>query len=188
MPTPLNPITLPALDKDIEPERFIESAFQLWLENYFTGTPFNTYDADGNTISKTFKEAIIDAQEAELPEASDKPFIHLSFADTQAKRTDYSQESRGQDLLWTVSTMVKVPASLTNTSQLQFSKTKYLLRETADAFVWLLNSHENSALQQIGVLDISHQSGPTITPPANGWQSRLIIFTCKTRREIPRPL
>jgi hypothetical protein len=188
MPTALNPITLPEeIDKNIEPERFIQSAFQVWLEQYFTGIAFQTYDPHGAETSITFPIAIIKSQEAPLPESGDKPFIHLTFMEDKTNRMNYSPSNRGFDIQWAVSAMIKVPASLSTTGS-QVSKSKYLLRKTADSFAWLISSHETSALQQISILDICHKDGPTILPQANGWISRLIIFTCKTRREIPRPL
>ncbi len=188
MPTARNPITLPpGINKNLETERFIQSAFQVWLEQYFTGIAFQTYDAVGAETSITFPIAIIDTQEAQLPELPDKPFIHLSFMEDKTQRKDYSPSNRGFDIFWSVSAIIKVPASLATTAN-QESKSKYLLRKTADSFAWLISSHETSALQQIGILDITHKDGPTILPQANGWISRLVLFTCKTRREIPRPL
>lgn len=188
MPTALNPITLPAgIDKNLYPERFIQSAFQVWLEKYFTGIAFQTYDAVGDETSITFPLAVIDTQEAELPKDADKPFIHLTFIQDKSTRKDYTPSSRGYDIPWTVSAIIKVPASLTTTSS-ESGKAKYVLRKTADSFAWLIASHETSALQQIGILDISHKDGPSIIPSANGWISRLVLFECKTRKEIPRPL
>jgi hypothetical protein len=178
---PTNPITLPSgIDPNIEAERHIQSLFQLWLERYFSGIPFNSPDADGNPVARTFTACTIDTQEADLPANPDKPVIHLSFNDPANVRRDFAATSNGQDITWPVLAMVKIPASFTNAD--------ITLRTVADQFAWLINSHEKSALMVHGVNYINHISGPAIMPPANGWLFRFITFTCRTRRETPRPL
>lgn len=178
---PTNPITLPSgLDPNTAAEEYIQTILQIWLEKYFSLIPFNTPDKNGNLMLFTFPACLIRMQETDLPETPDKPIIHIAFAEQETRRRDYTDNERGLDLNWTVSAIIKLPASA--------AQSKEKIRRIADHLAWLLNSHEKSAIQQHGIHNISLVSGPVIIPQANGWHSRSIIFTCRTRRTNPKPI
>jgi len=183
----LNPITnaaVLALDPSLRAEERLQSLLALWFEKYFGGSAFTTLTADGGTESKTFTHCTFAYQESTLPESPQLPQLHLVMPDRKTKRRDYAANQAGHDDDWMIDVMIKVPATLTGSSMVGVSAEDIATRAGSEA-EWLLGSTEREALAIHGVTRIKLERPSTLLP-ASAWQMRMLVFSCRTRREQAR--
>jgi|GEM_PF-4183492 len=196
MPDPVNPITNPlavGVDRNMEPERRVQSLFHAWLGLYFTGLPFDTRALGGGVEQKTFEDCRVQWQEAGVPDPEngngvrapqDKPIIHGVLLEPRRRRNDDSAEEESDDLDWTMQFMVKVPHNLMDTDQSSDVDPKFVVRRVADQLAWLLRSAERAGLAAHGVQNVDLRSGPSLLT-SGVWVVRLLVVTCRTRRSSP---
>lgn len=180
----LNPITHPsvlAIDPALRAEERLQSLLYLWLKTYFGGAAFQTLKADGSEETRTFTHCTFDFQESALPKSPDKPQIHVVMPDRKTKRRDYTPGEAGHDDDWMLDIMVKVPANLTRTDMPGISAEE-VARDAGGELEWLFGSTERAALGIHGVNRIKLERPSTILP-ASSWQMRMLVVSCRTRRE-----
>lgn len=180
----LNPITHPeviALDPALRAEERLQSLLYLWLKTYFGGAPFQTAAAGGGTVARTFTHCTFDFQESALPKDPARPQIHVVMPDRRTRREDYLAGQTGHDDDWMLDLMVKVPANLTLT-QMPGISAEEVARDVGGELEWLFGSTERAALGIHGVNRIKLERPSTILP-ASAWQMRMLVVSCRTRRE-----
>lgn len=189
----LNPLAYPAdpaflatvlaLDPAIEGERRLQSLLHIWLLHYFSGASFNTRTTTGTT-ERTFTRCDLHWQETELPESPPRPILHLTFPDIRTQRLDYRPDSIGHSDTWIAHLLVRVPPSLTLTS-MPGANASHIAQQVAGEAQWLLGSSEREALEEHGIYDVT-VTDPAVLLPSPDWKLRLLVFTCRTRRELAR--
>lgn len=183
----LNPITnaaVLALDPATRGEERLQSLLHLWLKTYFGGSAFTTLKADGTTESKTFTKCTYAYQEDKLPDNPQVPQIHLVMPDRRTKRENYKANELGHDDDWTIDVMAKVPVGLANTEMPGISAEE-IARRLGSELEWLFDSTEREALSIHGVTKIRLERPSTLVPAA-AWQMRMLVVSCRTRREQAR--
>ena len=53
----------------------------------------------------------------------------------------------------------------------------------ADQVAWLLSSSEREALTACGVVHLRLERPPVIVAATGPWRMRMLVFSCRTRRE-----
>ena len=186
----LNPITheIPAklsavlaLDPATQAEERLKKLLYLWLRKYFSGAAFTTRAAGGGTESKTFTACAFAMQEDVIPENPQKPLIHLVMPDRKTRRMDNDKNHRGHDDDWTIDLMVKVPSNLSGTG-MSGTSAEDVACKVAGELEWLLSSTERESLAEVGITR-TRLTRPSILLPAGAWQMRMLVFTCRTRRD-----
>jgi hypothetical protein len=173
-----------ALDPATRAEERLQSLLYLWLKRYFSGAAFTTLKADGTTESRTFTECAMAFQEDEMAKNPQVPMLHLLMPDRRTKRRDYADNLRGADDDWTIDAMVKVPATLTKT-EMDGDSAEEIARRVGSELEWLLESTEREALNEVGILRVKLER-PSVLLPAGAWQMRMLVFSCRTRREMAK--
>lgn len=189
----LNPLAYPAdtayltsviaLDPAIAGERRVQSLFHIWLKRYFSGASFNTRKV-GGTETRTLTTCDLAWQEDVISDSPKRPILHLVIPDVRTQRLDYQPGAFGHGDTWFFHLMVKVTPSLTLTHMPGLSA-EHIATNVAGEAQWLLGSSERDALEAHGIYDINVKS-PAVILPSGDWKMRLIIFSCRTRRELPR--
>ncbi|RYD50150.1 MAG: hypothetical protein EOP85_00170 [Verrucomicrobiaceae bacterium] len=180
----LNPITradVIDLDPSTHAEERVQSLLHLWFSRYFSGNPFMTIAPDGGTEQKIFQQCLMAYQETSMKESPDLPVIHIVMPDRNTRRRDYNRGSIGHDDEWMIDVMVKVPHGLTATSMPGLSA-EHIATRVGGQIEWLLGSTEREALMEHGFTRIKIER-PSSILPASVWQSRMLVFSCHTRRE-----
>ena len=180
----LNPIThagVLALDPALRAEERLQSLLLCWIEFYFSGNAFTTLRADGGTESKTLTQCTFAYQEGKLPENPQVPQIHLVMPDRRTKRRNYKANEMGHDDDWTIDVMAKVPVGLASTEMPGISAEE-IARQLGSELEWLFDSTEREALNAHGVTRIKLERPSTLVPAA-AWQMRMLVVSCRTRRE-----
>jgi len=173
-----------ALDPATRAEERLQSLLWLWLSRYFSGTAFTTRAIGGGTEQRTFSACTVDFQESSLPENPQIPILHVIFPERKSSRRDYTAGTRGKDDDWTVSLFVKVPATLAATA-IPGNQSDIIAKQKAGELEWLLESSEREALTEQGITRIELASPSTIIP-SDAWSVRMLVLTCRTRREMAR--
>jgi len=179
----LNPITdagVLAIARSSEPEHFLQALLHVWLRRYFSGAAFMTAGPGGVAEERRFSACDLAWQEDVLPESAQRPVIHLILPDRRIRQRNYSPASHGHDEDWMVDVLVKVPSNLSATAM--DGTPEQVVRRVADQVAWLLGSPERDSLTAHGVTRIRLQRPPAILP-ASLWQMRMLVFSCRTRRE-----
>lgn len=186
----LNPIAHPhlaavlALDSGSRAEERLQSLLLLWLMRYFGGAPFQTLKADGSEETRSFTHCTFDFQESALPPDPAKPQIHVVMPDRRTRMRNYSTSETGHDDDWMIDLMVKVPANLTKTDMPGISAEE-VARDVGGEVEWLFGSTERAALGIHGINRVKIERPSTILP-ASSWQMRMLVVSCRTRREQAR--
>ncbi len=171
-----------AIDPATRAEELLTKILYLWLAFYFSGEAFETLTAGGvSTEEKTFTPCTFAFQEDSLGDNPQNPQIHLVMPDRKQRRLDYNATERGHDDDWTIDAMVKVPANLSATEMPGVSA-EDIARKVGGELEWLLDSTEREALGEAGVTQVRLRR-PAVLLPAGAWHMRMLVFSCRTRRE-----
>jgi hypothetical protein len=183
----LNPITdaaVAALSWALEPERKLQSLLQLWLETYFSGTPFQTRGPNGTTETKTFARAAVRMQENAMAGNPQEPVIEVTFDAIHTEREIRSAETRGQADGWLASVLCKVPAATAGMGGTA-NDPEHAVRRLASHVQWLFNSSELAALGAHGIHHVTVARPPVICS-AGAWLGRMMTVEMRTHREQVR--
>lgn len=183
---PANPAYLAqvlALDPAIHAERRLQSILHIWMLRYFSGTPFTTRAPTG-TVQRTLTHCDFAWQEDQLAEAPPRPILHLVMPDRRTTRCDYQPHLVGHRDDWFIDLMVKVAPALATTSMPGVSAEE-VCRTVAGEAEWLFSSSEREALDAHGIFDLQVQR-PAVILPSSAWKMRLLVLSCRSRRELPR--
>jgi hypothetical protein len=182
-----NPITdanVISLNWAEQPERKLAGLLTLFLERYFSGSPFQTRDAGGGLRTVTWPQCKVDMQETQLSNNPNRPVIDVTFDTIHAEREDRSAGKHGHREEWLLTILTKVPASMPGIPGVG-TNAEYAVRKIASHVQWLFRSAELDALGAHGVHHVSVARPPTVFS-AGAWLGRLMTVTLVTHGEQVR--
>lgn len=168
----LNPIaTLPSFDPSLDVEGYCQELLYLWLNRYFSGTPFNYINAQGQQVTATWPKCEFGFEELAMPADSlQHPMIHL-YHPSGAEDADCCGSFHR------VICEIIVPSTLATIPHLAGKKASQWVREVADRLHYLMSHSERGALTPGGIVRLEPLTRPSIQPALVGLYRRSFPIT-----------